>query len=893
MRITGESVPRALASVVSSLRRFRKLRSGSPAVMIGRYHRGRGQTQPVSPLIRGSRPDISGHRFILTLGAACALLYWPAQAAPQLKARTPPPRLQAQPAVSPDQAAEQAIQLPEIVVRAEELDLLLRQMNERLKPDPTLNSIDQYLRTHDELVRARRREVDELITANPTLIELQEIEKDWQAKYNQYAAWSQTLTERVKAVEEDVRTLARQQEQWEATLNQIEGPGEIKSVIDRVRDSINQILASRSKANEQLTRLVTLQNRVSQQAQAVSDVLESIRQAKGRLQRSLLERDALPLWEMRARRQSEEALDIPFRRSLSGAMLRAEEYLRARILAVSAIFAFFLGVLSICIALRHRVLRRSPEEPSTAVHLHQHPIALALLTTLTITLPLTANMPALLRNLVAVLFVVPVLRFLPSLIHPVFRPLLYLLIVFGLTVWISEMLPIPMAVKRELSAGLSLAAIALCAWLIRPARTRPLQPYVRSDSLVIIGARAALVLILGSLLANIFGYVGLSRVLRSGTILSAFFAIALYTAYIGVITLFSLFWKTGWPPWFSSIRTHGEMVAKWGMRLLAVTAVAIWLYATLSFFTIRESVMGALSSVLTTSIKWGAVDFSLGDVLTFVLIFVLGVIFANIIRGVLRTDVLMRLPLKHGLSYAISTITYYVLLLAVFLLALAASGVELSRFTLLTGAFGVGAGFGLQNIISNFFSGIILLFERPIRIGDSLDIGDTSGDVERIGMRSTSIRTAQGAEVIVPNSILISSQVTNWTLTQQRRRVELAVPVVYDTDPDRVLNLLIEVAGSHHGVLRDPEPTALFLGFGNNALNFELRFWVAQAGINQQVKSEVGVKVAAALKKSGIEIALPRQETYIKSIDAVDRESLSLGASAPRGGNMTEQRRQE
>jgi potassium efflux system protein len=304
--------------------------------------------------------------------------------------------------------------------------------------------------------------------------------------------------------------------------------------------------------------------------------------------------------------------------------------------------------------------------------------------------------------------------------------------------------------------------------------------------------------------------------------------------------------------------------------------------------------LGALSSVLTTPLKWGAVNFSLGDVLTFVLIFVLGVTFANIIRVILRTDVLVRLPLKHGLSYAISTITYYVLLLAVFLLALAASGVELSRFTLLTGAFGVGAGFGLQNIISNFFSGIILLFERPIRIGDSLEIGDTSGDVERIGMRSTSIRTGQGAEVIVPNSILISSQVTNWTLTQQRRRGELAVPVVYDTDPDRVIDLLIEVAESHQNVLRDPEPTALFLGFGNNALNFELRFWVAQAEIHQQVKSELGVKVAAALKKSGIEIALPRQEMYVKNIDAaVNRESLSLGAPAPRGSSLMDQRRQE
>jgi potassium-dependent mechanosensitive channel len=472
--------------------------------------------------------------YILVFVTHCvtgALFDLSGQAAEQMEVRPPTPRSQAQPAASPAQAAEQAIQLPEIVARADELDQLLHRMTERLAPDPTLNSLDQFLRNQDDQIRARRPEVDELIAANPTLAELQELEQDWQAKYKQYVAWSETLTERVKGVEEDVRTLADQQPQWEATLAQIRDTGAIKAAIDRIRESLSEIQATKSKANEQLTLLVTLQTRVSQQAHAVTDVLESIRQAKAQLRHSLLEPDVLPLWEVRSRRQTERSLDIPFRRSLSAAVIRAQEFLRTRRLAVSAIFAFFLAALAICIVLRHRVLRRTPGEFGTAVHLFQHPVSLALLTTLTITLPFAANMPALIRNLVAVLFVVPVLRFLPSLIHPVFRPLLYLLVVFGLTVWIWEMLAIPMAVKREVSAGLSLTAIAVGVWLIRPVRTRQLQPYVRRVLLVIIGARAALVLILGSLLANVFGYVALSRVLRSGDILSAFFAIALYTAY--------------------------------------------------------------------------------------------------------------------------------------------------------------------------------------------------------------------------------------------------------------------------------------------------------------------------------------------------------------------------
>jgi potassium-dependent mechanosensitive channel len=579
--------------------------------------------------LTGALPDLSG------------------QAVAQMKAITASTRTQAQPATAP-QATEHAIELPEIVNRAEELNLLLRAMTERLGPDPFLDSIDQLLRTQDELIRVRRRGVYELIAGNPTLVELQELEQDWQAKYNQYASWGQTLTERVKAVEEDVRTLTDQQAQWEATLTQIKGADEIKAAIDRIRKSLHEILATKTKASERLTLLVTLQNRVSQQAQAVTDVLGDIRQAKARLQRGLVERDALPLWEVHSRRQTEQSLDIPLRRSLSSAVIRAREFLGAKHLAIAAILAFFLAILSVCVSLSHKALRRAPGELGAAVHLLQHPFSLALLTMLTIALPFTANLPILIRNLLAVLFVVPILRFLPPLIHRLFRPLLYLLVVFGLTVWIWEMLAIPIAVQREVSAGLSLVAIALGAWLIRPARIRRLQPYDRRVLSVITGTYAVLAFFIGSLLANVLGYVAFSRVLRSGAILSAFFAIALYTAYIVAITIFSLFWRTRRGPWLSSTRMYGEMVAKWGLRLLTVIAFSLWLYATLSFFSIRESVMGALSSVLTTPIKWGAVNFSLRDVLTFVLVLVLGVILANIIRVILRTDILVRLPLKHA-----------------------------------------------------------------------------------------------------------------------------------------------------------------------------------------------------------------------------------------------------
>ena len=160
------------------------------------------------------------------------------------------------------------------------------------------------------------------------------------------------------------------------------------------------------------------------------------------------------------------------------------------------------------------------------------------------------------------------------------------------------------------------------------------------------------------------------------------------------------------------------------------------------------------------------------------------------------------------------------------LLGLGALGLDLTKVTILAGAFGVGIGFGLQSVVNNFVSGLILLFERPIHVGDVIHIGDLSGEVRRIGIRASVVRTWQGAEIIVPNAQLITERVTNWTLSDRRRRIDLPVGVNYGAPLETVFQLLESVARAHPRVLRDPAPRAFFLRFGDSAVNYELRVWV-------------------------------------------------------------------
>jgi small-conductance mechanosensitive channel len=210
-----------------------------------------------------------------------------------------------------------------------------------------------------------------------------------------------------------------------------------------------------------------------------------------------------------------------------------------------------------------------------------------------------------------------------------------------------------------------------------------------------------------------------------------------------------------------------------------------------------------------------------------------------------------------------------------FLLALAVAGIDLSRFTLIAGALGVGIGFGLQNVVNNFISGLILAFERPIHIGDVIEVGSLTGTAQRIGIRSSSIRTFDGAEVIVPNGDLISAQVVNWTLSDNMRRIEISIGVAYGTEPKQVLDILTQVAREHPDVLGQPEPIALFREFGDSSLNFTLRFWTSQFDKWVQIRSEVAVALNQALKEAGIQIPFPQRDLHLRSIDS----SLKLPAA--------------
>jgi small-conductance mechanosensitive channel len=257
---------------------------------------------------------------------------------------------------------------------------------------------------------------------------------------------------------------------------------------------------------------------------------------------------------------------------------------------------------------------------------------------------------------------------------------------------------------------------------------------------------------------------------------------------------------------------------------------------------------------------------SLATMVEFVVVTGLVVLVSRLVRYLLRTRVLARTKLDVGQQYAIARIVSYIVLVLGLLIGVETVGINLNSLAVIAGALGVGIGFGLQNIVSNFVSGLIILLERPIQIGDRVDLGNnTVGKVVRIGARATHVLTNDNIMVIVPNSDFVTNRVVNWTHVDPRVRLRLGIGVGYDSDPHVVEKLLLEIANENPNVLKDPAPTVAFKQFGDSSLNFELRVWATDMAHRPgNLESQLNFAIWDKFKQNGIEIPFPQRSLHVE-----------------------------
>ncbi|MCB2209174.1 MAG: mechanosensitive ion channel [Bacteroidetes bacterium] len=381
-------------------------------------------------------------------------------------------------------------------------------------------------------------------------------------------------------------------------------------------------------------------------------------------------------------------------------------------------------------------------------------------------------------------------------------------------------------------------------------------------------------------IGNTFGFVDLSILLTNATVNLILNAVILIILSFSLNSIVVGLFETKFFQKSNIISEHSGILKRRITSVITLFTIVIWLNSFIRQLGFEKPLWDWLSGLLEISWSVGTTTISLGVIISVLLVIAITYALVRAVSILLEKELFPRIQMPRGIPGAISMIIRYIIVGFGFYFVLSAAGIDLGRFGLIAGALGVGIGFGLQNVVYNFIAGLVLAFERPIQVGDVIEVGTLMGTVTSIGVRSSHVSTFDGSEVIVPNGNLISKEVTNWTLSDRKKRREIQVGVAYGSNPHQVLEILSKAASQHVNVLETPSPWATFEGFGDSSLNFKIRFWVP-FDIGISVKSQVAMNIYDALEEAGIQIPFPQQDVYIKSIDKNYRDVTDQKFNTP------------
>ncbi len=762
----------------------------------------------------------------------------------------------------------------EIPRRAEEAAKNLRRIRSAPAPEDLVAGIEAGLRSTTGAVERLGAHLDAQRPESMTLRRLNVTLGEWTRHRVQVEAWLEELEESAQKIEGDLVELREMRELWERTRElAVEEEDYSETLLARVESSLQEIEDAEADLGGRRETLLELEGRILEELARIEEAVERISAAREEARGRLLAPDNVPLWN--ALTSEDQA---PIVRQMTEAWneksRELSEFLADHSHLAIAHGLLFLALLLPTFHLHRRSRRWAEEDPSLepSARVLAHPFSAALLISLLAARWIYPHLPTVVLEIILLAALPPLLQLLQAAVSSRTRRALYalgtLFILDRFRGLIGEQSP----VGRLLLLALAAAALAGLLWLLRlhrPGSAETDAPWWRALK---VAAPIAALLIATAIAANLAGAVSLAALLMNGTLGSAYFAFVLLAGFFVLDAAVDVALHTDLLRAVRSVRTNVHLVRPRTAILLKTAAVVWWVWGTLGVFNVLDPVLEAGSAVLGRRWAIGTVSVSIGNILAALATLWIAVLASRAIRAVMEEDLLSRISLPRGVPATISMMAWYGLLTVGVLLAAAAAGIQLTQFAFLLGALGVGIGFGLQNVVNNFVSGLILAFERPIQVGDVVETAGLHGSVQSIGIRSSIVRTFEGAEVIVPNGNLISAEVVNWTLSDRTRRIEIAVGVEYGTEPRQVVEILLAVAKEHPGVLSSPEPVALFTAFGESSLDFVLRVWTGEFVEWRRVSSEIAIAVNDALKRAGIQIPFPQRDLHLRSVDpAVQR----------------------
>ena len=768
------------------------------------------------------------------------------------------------PKTAPAQPPEQAIPLSDVPGQAAAVMDQLSKLSALLAPNPAVQAIVTELPDLSENIGMDLATLPAFLEGEPSLATLSWREQPWNARQVQTTAWLSLLTQEVSKAQDALNQLAGLKKTWTETRAAAQAAKASGAVLQQIDSVLVAIQSTDAPFQSRHTTLVSLQARTAQELTRCTEALTRLTRAQQQAMTGILARDSRPIWsasqwgQARTTLQSRiDALRVEYRKGLIHYLENTPGLLKD--------FGVFILVVLLMLLVRRRVEKSTAagETLSPATAVLKRPYAVALLFPLLYISSTYSTAPTVLKDLARVLALLPVLRLTRAVLDPFFAAALYAqVILFALDTlrlgYAGSLGPEQALLAFEMAAGIAVISYSLIAfrWRRHPWLTERRRPFR------IVAACVIAVLGIG-IIANVLGYLRLARLLASTVLGSGALALSLYASLLVLMGVTAVALRA-WPlRLLGMVQHHRDLLESRTHTVLSWLVVLGWVGRLLDYVGFLQPTVASVTAVLTARLHRGSMSISLGDVLEFLLTLWVAYLVSAFLRFVLEEDVYPHLSLPRGISYALSSLLNYSIVALGFLLGLSALGLDLTKLTVLAGAFGVGIGFGMQNVVNNFVSGLILLFERPIHVGDAIQAGDLTGEVRRIGIRASIVRTWDGADMIVPNGQLITDRVINWTLRDRLRRISIPVGVNYGASPKKVIELLETVARQHPDILSNPPSQAFFTEFGESSLNFELRAWTEQFDRWFQIRSDLATAIYEAGVAAGLSFPFPQREVRI------------------------------
>ena len=767
----------------------------------------------------------------------------------------------AAPAGAPVPPAPAPVALADVAVEAETASALVRRFETRSR---TLDAVDSASEEAPALARdmaVRTLEMRRLLTRNTPLETIRSLEAEWRYLENRSSAITRDLTRAAAQLDRDLAELDKLDATWTATREAAVTGAAPAPVLARVREVAAEVAKVRKTVLERRARVLALQAQSAEVGARAAQATQALAEASEQAAARLFYADSPPIW-------LSNPLDIDARELPDAGASGMDEsvalatYARNNIrnFAVHALGFVMLAALLYLIRSKVRVLSETDRNLKRTGKIFDMPVVSALLLSLLLAAWFYPRAPRLFWIAGGVFSAIPTLIFSRRVIERHLYPVLYVVVGFYVLDKLRGVLtPLPVIWRWALLLEILFFLLALALTLRRSRRGPDGPPWTTTAAWRAVrrGAWPGLLVFSIALAANLAGYVRLADLLAATAFFSAFSAVVAYAlTRVGEGLLHALLCV---PPlsYLGMVRRHTPLLTSRFNRFLKWLAFAVWLGLTLRALGLLQPLVNQLQALWEAMLPLGSLETSVGSIITFVLTVWATFLLSRLARFVLEEEVFPNLYLERGLPYAINRVVHYVVLLSGFVIALGTMGVDMTKFTILAGAFSVGIGFGLQNIVNNFISGLIVLFERPIKVGDTIEIDGQTGRVQRIGIRASVMQSTSGAEVIIPNGKLISDKVINWTLSSGQRQISVSVLLKLDADVARARELILGVARRHKSVLQAPPPEVLFVRRGIDQLEFELRVWTDALDAWMEVKSDMTAEINEALRHNEIIGAVP------------------------------------